>query len=190
MEILLYLDLETTGLNNEKHAIHQIAGEIEVDGNTISEFDFKVRPHDGAEFDDKALKKGKVTKEEIMNYPSMSHVYQQLIMILSSHVSPFQVKQEEKFWIVGYNCASFDVPFLRKWFLRNGDENFQNYFWSAPLDAMVLAAQKLKSERLSMPNFQQATVAKKLGITVDEKKCHNAKYDLQLCKQIYKAVIK
>ena len=39
-----------------------------------------------------------------------------------------------------------------------------------------------------MDNFQQATVAKQLGIEIDEDRLHEAEYDLELMMDIYDKV--
>ena len=41
-----------------------------------------------------------------------------------------------------------------------------------------------------MTDFKLKTVAKQLGIIVDESKLHDAKYDIILTKQIYEIVTK
>lgn len=45
---IVFFDLETTGTNPGKHGIHQISGEIVIDGQTVEQFDFKVRPNPAA----------------------------------------------------------------------------------------------------------------------------------------------
>lgn len=60
---LFFFDLETTGTNPGRHGIHQISGEIMVDGVTREQFDFKVRPNPQAQIEEDALKVGGVTKE-------------------------------------------------------------------------------------------------------------------------------
>lgn len=42
---LFFFDLETTGTNPARHGIHQISGEIVVDGETKESFDYHVRPN-------------------------------------------------------------------------------------------------------------------------------------------------
>jgi DNA polymerase-3 subunit epsilon len=39
-----------------------------------------------------------------------------------------------------------------------------------------------------MENFKQGTVAKALGIEIDESRLHDALYDIQVCKSIYDIV--
>ena len=40
---ILFFDLETTGTNPGRHGIHQISGQVVVDGETKEEFNFFVR---------------------------------------------------------------------------------------------------------------------------------------------------
>ena len=39
-----------------------------------------------------------------------------------------------------------------------------------------------------MPDFKQATVAKYLGVNVNDTLLHDANYDLALCREIYNKV--
>ena len=96
--------------------------------------------------------------------------------------------KQDKFFLAGYNNASFDNQFLRAWFLQNGDKYFGSYFWSNSIDVMVLATPYLASQRSQMENFKQGTVAKALGIEIDESRLHDALYDIQVCKSIYDIV--
>ena len=72
--------------------------------------------------------------------------------------------------------------------LQNGDKYFGSWFWSNPIDVMVLATPFLVDQRNQMPNFKQGTVAKTLGIQVDDNKLHDAMYDIEICKSIYDKV--
>lgn len=53
---------------------------------------------------------------------------------------------------------------------------------------MVLATAYLLDKRPQMENFKQGTVAKTLGIVVDDTKLHDAMYDIDICKAIYDIV--
>lgn len=53
---------------------------------------------------------------------------------------------------------------------------------------MVLATPHLAAIRPQMENFKQGTVAKHLGINVDETRLHDALYDIRICKAIYDKV--
>ena len=183
---ILYFDLETTGLKFWKNGIHQIAGMVEIDGEIKETFDFKVRPYEKAIIEPKALEVAGVTSEQISQYEPMPDVYLKIKTMLSKYVDKYQ--KQDKFFLCGYNNASFDNPFFRAFFVQNGDNYFGSWFWSGALDVMVLAFEYLKDKRDAMPNFQLHTVAKELGIAVDDSKLHDALYDIEITKAIYEIV--
>lgn len=183
---VVFFDLETTGTLVNKHGIHQISGMIVIDGEVKETFDFKVQPNPKAEIVQEALDVAGVTKEQILSYPAMGYVYGQFTALLNKYVDKYN--KQDKFFLAGYNNASFDNQFLRAWFLQNGDKYFGSYFWSNSIDVMVLATPYLASQRSQMENFKQGTVAKVLGIEIDEGRLHDALYDIQVCKSIYDIV--
>ena len=184
MKKLCFLDLETTGVDKELSAIHQISGIIEIDGKEIESFDFKVRPFDGAEFSEEAMLKGNVTKELLMTYPEMSEVFPKLQAVLGRHCNKFDKK--DKYHIVGYNILSFDTQFLRKFYDRCNDKYFGSWFWSGGIDVLSLAEQALLEERCEMENFKLETVAKVLlSENIDSTKTHTADYDIKITRDIY-----
>ena len=183
MEKLLFYDLETTGVKYWKNGIHQISGAVVIDGQIKEVFDFKVRPNGNALIEEEALKVGNVTKEQIMAYPTMKEVYSQIITMLSKYVDKFDKK--DKFHLIGYNNASFDNQFFRAFFVQNNDVYFGSWFWSDSIDVMVMASFKLRKVRHELVDFKQSTVAKFLGIEIDEAKLHDAKYDIEICIKIF-----
>lgn len=183
---LFFFDLETTGTNPKENAIHQIAGKIIINGVVKESFNIKCRPFEGAVITDEALKVANVTKEQIMAYQPMQMAYKQLKIILDRYINKYDKK--DKFFIGGYNVAVFDVPFFREFFLMNGDNYYGSYFWSVPVDVIILAGVKMMEERSNMIDFKQGTVAKQLGITIDETKLHDALYDIDVCYEIFKKV--
>lgn len=159
-----------------------------VDGVTREQFDFKVRPNPQAQIEEDALKVGGVTKEQILAYPPMYDIYRKLINMLEKYVDKYNKK--DKYFLVGFNNASFDNQFLRGFFLQNGDQYFGSWFWSNSFDVMVLATPYLAANRAEMENFKLATVAKALGIEVSEDNLHDASYDIALTKGIFQIVTK
>lgn len=185
---LFYFDLETTGLDPKKNAIHQIAGEIEIDGKTVEKFNWRVRPHDGAVIEEEALAFAGVTREKIMGYAKTEDVFEELEYLLIRHGNSND--KQDKFHLVGYNNCFFDNQFLRAFFMRNSQMylHFGSWFWSDSIDVMALASNYLKSERHEMQNFQLKTVAMHLGVEVDDSKLHDAEYDIYLTKKIYEKI--
>lgn len=185
MKILFY-DLETTGIKYWRNGIHQISGEIVIDGVTQEKFNFNVAPHPGAEIDEEALKVCNVSREQILAYPPMQSVYRAFVKLLSKYVDKYDRK--DKFFLAGYNNAAFDNHFLKAFFVQNGDNYFYSWFWVNSIDVMVLATQHLLSRRHQMPDFKQETVARSLGIPLDATLLHDAAYDIQITRDIYRKI--
>lgn len=185
MKIFLY-DLETTGLDYEKNAIHQLSGKIIINGETKEKFNFHMAPFKGAEISQEALNVSGVTEEQIKSYPHENYVYNQVMDMLNKYVSRYD--RRDKMYLCGFNVHRFDNQFFRAWFERHGNHFFNSFFWSDSLDVMLLASPCLIDKRPYMQNFKQMSVAEALGITIDESKLHNADYDIELSQQIYDKV--
>lgn len=185
---LLFFDIETTGVMHWRNGIHQISGCIEIDGEVKEYFDFKVKPNPACTIEDAALAVSNITKETVLSYPDMYNVYLQFTKMLAKYVNKFD--KRDKFFLVGYNNASFDNQFLRAFFVQNGDNYFGSYFWSSSLDVMVLATKHLMNERHNMKDFKLSTVASFAGIKIDESKLHDAEYDINITRQLYQICMK
>lgn len=184
--IKFFYDVETTGVKVNRHSIHQIAGVIEVNDEVVETIDIKTRPNPKAEILDEAMDKGGVTKEQILAYPPMEEMYKKLLKILGKYVDRYNPR--EKIYLVGFNNRNFDDGFLRAWFEQNGDNYFNSWFWPNSLDALVQATEYLLDRRVNMPNFQLKTVAKQLGLAVEEDRLHEGGYDVELTRSIYRIV--
>lgn len=182
-----FFDLETTGLDYKTNAIHQFSGCIELDGTIIESFNFKIRPFEGAIIEPKALETSNVTEEQIMAYPPAEEVFADFMRMLSRYVRKFDKK--DKMFLVGYNNAAFDNAFLREFYVRyQRDDYFNSWFWGNTIDVMVLASEHLAEMRVGMENFKLMTTARALGIEIDESKLHDAEYDIELTRNIYRIV--
>jgi DNA polymerase-3 subunit epsilon len=185
-EKIFFYDLETTGLNPRMHGIHQISGAIRIDGKVEEFFDFRMRPYEGCLVDPIALSHSGLTPKDIEVYEDPKTVFPRFLKLLKKYVDNFD--KQDKFIMGGFNNAAFDNEFMREMFLRAGDKYFGSWFWADSLDCRVLAMQHLKRIRHRMPNFKQMTVARQLGITVDEALLHEAQYDVSIMMQIYDKV--
>lgn len=183
MSKLFFYDLETTGTNPGRNGIHQISGEIVIDGKTVETFDFRVQPNPKAQIEDAALAVGGVTREQIMSYPPMGQVYTQLVTMLAKYVNKYD--KTDKFHLVGYNNRGFDDNFFRGFFLQNGDNYFGSWFWSDSIDVLVLASTFLANRRAELSNFKLATVADFLGIDTTGGKLHDASFDIYVTKAVF-----
>lgn len=180
---VIYYDLETTGVKHWKHGIHQIAGIIEIDGVEVEEFNFDVRPPDKAAYEPEAFAMKTITPEDCLGYPPISEVHAKLVDILAKYVDRYDKK--DKFFLAGFNNASFDNQFLRMFFELAGDPYFGSYFWANSIDVMVVASHYLREERTKLQDFKLGTVARYLGIPFEEEKLHDALYDIRITKAVY-----
>jgi len=185
-EIKIFYDLETTGTDVRKHGVHQISGSIEVDGVVVETFDFRVAPNPKCVCEAEALKAGKVTEEQIRAYPPMNVVFRKVIALLGKYIDKFDVK--DKAWLIGFNNRAFDDIFFRAWFEQNDNTFFGTWFWSDSIDCLPLASQYLIKRRRNMKNFKFGTVAKELGLVVDEDRLHDAAYDAEILREVYRIV--
>ena len=181
-----FYDLETTGVDPRRNGIHQIAGCIEIDGEIVESFNFKVAPNPKAVNEEEALKVGGVTLEQIQGYPEMGQVFRKFKVLLSKYCDPYD--KSDKMYLVGFNNAHFDDNFLRAWFAQNGDSYFGSWFHAGSLDVMVLASQYLIERRHTMPNFKLMSVAREVGISIDASKLHDANYDILITRAVYNIV--
>ena len=75
MNKVLFLDLETTGLNPKLNGVIQIAGLVEVDGIVVEEFSCNVAPFKNDKIDDKALEVNKLTEQQIKGFPQPGEIF-------------------------------------------------------------------------------------------------------------------
>lgn len=183
-----YYDLETTGLHHWKHGIHQLSGLIEINNEIVDKIDLRIQPNPKAVIEDEALAVSGINREALKNFTPFHDGYKILTYVLSKYCNKYDKK--DKFHLVGYNNASFDNNFLRAFFVQNDDKYFNSWFWIDTIDVMVLASNHFKKQRHLMPDFKLGTVAKKLKIKYEESNLHDALYDIDLTRQIFKKISK
>ena len=187
MSKLLFFDLETTGVKFWRNGIHQIGGIVDIDGQEAERFDIRLAPNPAATIEQEALDVAGVTLEQIQSYQPMEDGYRQLVSILSKYVNKFD--KRDKMYLVGYNNAGFDNSFLRALFQQCGDKYFGSSFYPNCMDVYVMVTPFLMGVRNDMENFKLMTVAKTMGIEIDENKLHDATYDIELTRDIFYKII-
>jgi DNA polymerase III subunit epsilon len=188
---ILAVDTETTGTNPGKHSIWQIAGIVYIDGKEKERFEILMQPNPKAAIDPDAFNPSKnKTPEQIQEeidklktYMPFEEGYKTFVGILGKYIDKYDSK--DKFFFLAHN-APFDNDFLRGLFLQNGDDYFGSWFWPDVLCTRVLAIRQLMPIRHTMPNFQLMTIARQLGIEIDESKLHDATYDIDITIEVFK----
>lgn len=193
---LVFIDVETTGVNPESNGLTQISGCVQIDDDILESFDYFVRPFPQDIIESTALEVTGIDRRQLLPPEHPDHlavpgqlfedpreIYVRLHTILKKHVD--QYDKTDKYQFVGYNAHSFDMPFMRRFWEKNNDRFFGSWFWYPCLDVMLVWAQILQTERAELPNFKLATVAKHCGINVDETRLHDSQYDIDLTRQLW-----
>lgn len=181
---IFYYDVETCGLNPRQHSIHQLSAIIEIDGKVVETLDLKMRPHPKSKIDPMALSVSDVTEEQILAYPDPAVQFARLKAKLSKYIDPYDKK--DAFYRCGFNNARFDDNFLLTFCDLYGEGLHFMYFRPESIDVMGLAAHYLAPVRDTMPSFKLHRVAKTIGIAVEKERLHDAIYDVELTREIYK----
>lgn len=188
---LLFGDLETSGVDVGKHGILQLAAILEIDGEEVERFETRMKPFPDQVIEPKALETNGITMEEIEKYAPPEAGHRAFVEWLGRHVDRYN--RYDKMFLVAYN-AGFDDSFMRAWFKRCGDNYYGSFFCWPPIDVAVLAAQRLLSARMSLPDFKLGTVAQYLGIDLNDfpgtvvARLHDAMFDADLARGVYKKV--
>jgi len=181
----LFIDTETTNSNSSTCGLVQIAGIIEIDGKEKERFNINSNIFDDDEVSEEALEINNLTIEQINKFPKPRIAFAKFISVMKKHVDQYDKK--DKLIVYAYK-SEFDNNVLRNWFLKNNDNYFGGWFWNPWIDVMNLAMYVLQNERSQLTNFKLITVAEYLGITLDQRKAHDALYDVELAKKVYKEI--
>lgn len=181
-----FIDVETTGLDPEKHGVIQVAGIIRPDHvDRVQIFDFRCKPFKNDLVNKEALALHNLKMEDLQTLEEPLKTYGALTNLFSTYVDKFN--RGDKMLFIGYN-AGFDYNFMRKFWEKAGDKYFGSFFWFPYIDVMTIAMLHLKEQRHTMKDFKLVTVARAFGLEVDETKLHEALYDISLTVFIYDKV--
>lgn len=197
-EKLIFIDVETTGTLAERHGLIQLSGCIQVSGEVMDYFDYFLCPFPSDVIEDEALKVTGIDRRQLLpaadpaclkipgqDFVEPFDVFVAFKQLLARYIDPYD--RADKFQFVGYNAHSFDMPFVRRFWEKNNDRFFGSWFWYPCLDVMLVWGQILHQERADLSNFRLATVARHCGLEVDEARLHDARYDIDLTRQLWLA---
>ena len=185
---VLWIDLETTGLEPLRHAIIQLAAIAEIDGEIVEEVDLRMRPLAKHKIDEEALASNNLTEPEIRTYPHQADQYRAFEDFLTRYINRYE--KLDKFVLAGYNINTFDEPFLRQLFLDNATDRkarkyggyFGSWFFWPKRDAQTYLAEHIVEHGLRLPNYKLATVCEHFNIPITP---HDALSDIQATRTLY-----
>lgn len=177
MKHFIILDVETTGNGFDiNHEILQISAIFYHKGISQGTFNRKYKPSKDIEYRNGINQRlgedyAKLDLED--NYSG----FNEFVEWLTKMQTKFDKYSTEKFYMVAYN-ADWDYRHLKNWFKKN-DDFIWKYFHRPPICVMQLAIQRFGY----IPKLEDC--AQKLGIPINPKKLHDARYDTYITEQIY-----
>ncbi|WBC28502.1 DNA polymerase exonuclease subunit [Thiohalocapsa phage LS06-2018-MD03] len=180
----LWLDVETTGLDDEKNGLIQIACIMvdEKDKKILDYFEANIKPFKGCIYTDEAEVKHGKSKKDISKFTPEKNVLESFIKWLQKYQ-----KGNQQFQIAGYN-SRFDQDFISAWFKRN-KENFWLSFNYYDIDVFAMV------KELDLSGTYEGRPSKKLQAIcdaqgVDLKDAHDALADIIATRKLYKKLKK
>ena len=168
---ILWFDLETTGLEKDTHTILEIGIVMtDMNGNVLDTWETKIKPTaaDITLASPRALEINGYTKEAWEDAPT------------PEEIAPIiREKFNGKYILGGHNIASFDVPFLKAWLGKHGQDPNIGYRF---LDTMSTSVEHLFPcglKSASLVNIRKA-------LNIQTGKAHTALADTLACAEAYR----
>lgn len=184
MNKILFIDTLTTGMNPERCSIYRIGGICTEDGAESKRFEFRMRPFTNARIAEQSLWISGETRSSLLVYKSEADAFKDFVGFLDTVVDLRNPR--DKAYIAGFNVAGFDVPFIREWFHRNGNERFRDYFYVQTIDTMCLSTVMLLNSRGAMPDFHLETAARFIGVNASATKKYDCIANAKISLDIYR----
>lgn len=176
---ILWLDVETTGLNPKVNSIIDLGAIIEIDNKIEGLIRLQPKPFKDDPIENKALEVNKITRKELSERTfSQEDFVITLRDKLSLSVNKFN--KNDKFVIAGYNVG-FDTDFLRQAFYRTKDKYYGSWFFWPSIDVQCEVAKAILGGLLCK-NYQLETICKYYNIPIE---AHSALEDIKATRDLY-----
>lgn len=181
---ILYIDLETTGLNPYKNGVIQIAGIIEINGKEVRSFNYKIKPFKEDLIDLKALGVSSTTLEDLKGFKTPLRAYKDLLYIFDKYIDKYDRK--DKFIVCGYN-VKFDLDFLKQFWKKNGDNYLFSYIGKVK-DPLFIIQWLEAMNKMKTQNNTLTTICSFFDIKLEN--AHDAMADITATKELAKRLDK
>ena len=159
--IVLWFDVETTGLDPVKNEITQFAGVVSRDGKEVMKINENIRPSRWENISDEALKVQNKTLDDLKGYQDVSAFIAKFGRLFN------MLATGEKFLVAGQN-VKFDIEFLKSFFKKNLNSSYDDYFhpYEAKLDLLDQARRYHISDVEGLRNNKLETLCKFFDIEI------------------------
>ena len=175
----IWVDCETTGLEAGVHALIQLAGLIEIGGEVVEEFNYRLKPIKGQMINPKALVVSGVTLDEIRAYRDSQDSYMEFLGLLEKYIDRFD--KSDKFLWVGQN-PRFDYGFVEALFNRYENPYLYSFVSYHLIDIASIAMALKDAKRIELKSLKLDSIAQAFDVQFEP---HNALEDAKACREIY-----
>ena len=182
MKKLLWLDVETTGLDPKVNDIIQVAGIIEINGERKADFNFYCQPFNWVKISKRALAMQKKTMGDLKGYNTPDIIYNHLLALFDNYIDKYV--KTDVFTPAGHNVW-FDIRFLHQFFRKNHNQYFWSYITRKAIDLKPMAMRYKKAGKINPKNFKLETLAKEFNLELNP---HDAMSDIIVTREIIKII--
>jgi DNA polymerase-3 subunit alpha (Gram-positive type) len=178
---LLFFDVESTGLDPERHSLIEIGMVFYDNGADLRTFDCTFGSPGPVSLG--ALKVNRRSTASLScenDNINTSKLVEFLLSLPSDKGDPIL--------FAGHN-VSFDVAMLKRHLLNNGFENLGELFSHRVIDTATVGEFLRQAGVISMASMSLTNLAKSLGLPTDSKQLHGAVYDANLTLDVYFAML-
>jgi oligoribonuclease (3'-5' exoribonuclease) len=118
---ILWIDVESSGLNSIEHDILSLALIVEIDGEVKDKLYLEIQPINWDTISDEALKINGFTREQLKTFMEPKVALDKVIYFLAKYIDRYKKdkKMEDKFVMCGYNVR-FDSEMFSSWCKKLG----------------------------------------------------------------------
>lgn len=153
----------------------------------LDKINVEVCPREDKRIEEMALSVNGYTMERLKELKKDEDGFNEFLLFLRKHINRYN--KFDKCILAGYNNIHFDNNFLRRWFTDNNSKYYGSYFWSTTIDVLAEATRYLLHYRPALENMKLKTIAKAVGIKIDEDRLHDALYDIELTITIFETIL-
>lgn len=174
MSSLLFIDIESTGLSPDHHAMVELSAIAIINGEFCGQKTIRIKPHDGAKIDPEALKITGFTVEQINNFGEINAGIRDFIAFVDSF--------DCKFRLAGHNIG-FDRRFLFRTLCRNGFYTEYISRFRSDYVCTYEMAKKIGKKKLKVESLKLGALCEAFDIKLE--KAHSAADDIKATYELY-----